>query len=123
MVTTSGKSSSSPSQPGPAVAGPGASPPPAQQAPGQQTTSTPPPPVSAGRPPNHPGLIPLLANTITSVDAFAVDAGSLLYIYRGGVYVPEADRHIKHEVKRLLVVWDKTARWSTHLAEEVAAYI
>jgi putative DNA primase/helicase len=64
-----------------------------------------------------------LADAITSADAFACDAGGLLYLYRTGVYLPDADRHIKQEVKRLLVAWDKTFRWSSRLAEEVAVYI
>jgi phage/plasmid-associated DNA primase len=65
----------------------------------------------------------LLADTLTSLYFFAADAGGLLYIYRDGVYVSDADQQIRREVKRLLADWGWSARWSTHLVKEVAAYI
>jgi len=78
---------------------------------------------SSSRPPNDPGLVRLLAEALASVDTFAVDAGGLLYIYRDGVYLPEAERHIKQAVKFLLIAWDQSKRWSKHLVEEVLAYL
>ena len=57
------------------------------------------------RPPNDPGLVRLLAEALASVDSFAVDAGGLLYIYRDGVYIPEAERYVKQAIKHLLIAW------------------
>ncbi len=33
------------------------------------------------------------------------------------------DIRLKHAVKQLLIVWDRTSKWSSRLAEEVAAYV
>jgi putative DNA primase/helicase len=92
-------------------------------------TNGPPPSTQAGtaapasRPPNDPGLVRLLAEAIASAETFACDAGGLLYRYRDGVYVPDAEQHIKHEVKHLLLAWDRTSRWNTRLVEQVVAYL
>jgi P4 family phage/plasmid primase-like protien len=75
------------------------------------------------RPANDPGLIRILAEAITRQESFIRDAGNLLYIYRNGVYIPEASHHIRKEVKRLLIAWDKTARWNKKLNDQVEAYI
>ena len=85
---------------------------------------------SPSRPPNDPGLVRLIAEALSAgqgagqgTDYFAVDAGGLLYIYRDGVYVPEAERHIKQAIKQLLIAWDQSKRWSKHLVDQVIAYL
>jgi len=75
------------------------------------------------RPANYPGLIRLLADTIARQASFTRDSGNLLYIYRNGVYIPDASQYIKQEIKRLLVDWDQSARWNKNLVDQVEAYI
>jgi len=89
---------------------------------GAPATGSPPSP-AASRPPNDPGLVHLLATSLTHTNDFARDTGNLLYRYRDGVYLPDAERYIAHTVKQLLLAWDKSAHWSIQLVEQVAAYI
>jgi P4 family phage/plasmid primase-like protien len=78
---------------------------------------------SPGRPPNDPGLVRFLAETIESQASFACDAGGLLYIYQDGVYVPEAERYVKQTVIYYLKAWNDTKHWSSHLSAETTAFL
>ena len=69
------------------------------------------------------GLIRRLAEAILVDDHFATDAGGALYHFSGGVYKPKGELRVKRRVKRILAKWDLSAKWSTHRASEVVAYI
>ena len=69
------------------------------------------------------GLIRRLAEAILADDYFAIDAGSALYHFNAGVYKPKGELRVKRRVKRILAKWDLSAKWSTHRASEVVAYI
>jgi putative DNA primase/helicase len=77
----------------------------------------------SGRLLNSLGLVHQLAEIISSTDAFAVDAGGMLYIYRNGVYIPEAEKYVKQAVKGLLIAYGESRRWSRHLSDEIVAYL
>jgi putative DNA primase/helicase len=64
-----------------------------------------------------------IADMITSTDHFAQDVGGLLYVYRGGVYRPCGEAHIRQQVKHLLCEQGREDEWESKLAGEVSEYI
>jgi putative DNA primase/helicase len=72
---------------------------------------------------DDPGLTKRLADAITATDHFAQDVGGQLCRYHAGVYRPKGAAYVKQRVKGLLHDWRLTARWSSHLADEVVEYL
>lgn len=68
------------------------------------------------------GLIQRLAGAITATDAFARDAGGLLYHFADGVYKPTGRRFIEKRVKQLCEQ-QAPKSWSPELATRVEAWI
>lgn len=87
------------------------------------TADEPEPPAAPATTPQELGLVKLLADAITAHAHFAVDAGGRLYRYAAGAYRPDGQRQVQRQVKALLERWGLTAKWSTHRAGEVVAYI
>jgi putative DNA primase/helicase len=69
------------------------------------------------------GITKVLADSICAEHFFAVDAGGNLHVFAHGVYVPHGNRTVKRCVKELSVQLKQTKKWSTHIANEVVAYI
>jgi putative DNA primase/helicase len=69
------------------------------------------------------GLTRELAEAITAATHFARGVDGRLFVYEGGAYHPDGDRHVQRAVKHLLATWDRSKSWSSHRAEEVAKYI
>ena len=69
------------------------------------------------------GLTAALADAVTKRHHFAKDVGGLLYVYEGGRYIPDGERIIGTEIKRILREFDASVKWSTHRVREVTAYI
>jgi putative DNA primase/helicase len=70
-----------------------------------------------------PGRLKRLADAICATNYFAQDAGGRLYHYKGGVYRPQGEKHVKVRVKSFLMGWGDTKAWSTKLAGEVVEFI
>lgn len=69
------------------------------------------------------GLTAALADAVSKRHHFARDVGGVLYVYKGGRYVPEGERIIGTEIKRILAESNASVKWSTHRVREVTAYI
>jgi putative DNA primase/helicase len=87
-------------------------------APGTNTSGT-----VTGSEVQDPGRVKILTEAICLHDYFAQDAGGKLYVYRGGVFCPRAEQHIRGRVKALLTDWQQTKAWSTRLVSEVVEFI
>jgi putative DNA primase/helicase len=68
------------------------------------------------------GLIQRMAGAITATDAFARDAGGLLYHFVDGVYKPNGRRFIEKRVKQLCEQ-QAPKSWTPELATRVEAWI
>lgn len=69
------------------------------------------------------GLTAEIADEITAEESFARDVGDKLYYFSEGVYKPGGERRIRTLVKHLLNDWGMADKWTSHRANEVAAYI
>lgn len=65
----------------------------------------------------------MLADAITAEEHFAKDPSGALFIYAGGVYMPNGDRDIRRAVKRLFKEWGVPDKWGTKGSREVVEYI
>lgn len=83
--------------------------------------------VEVGEPPFDPedprGLTAALADAVAKRHRFARDIGGRLYAYEGGRYVPDGERIIGTEIKRILAESDASVKWTTHRVREVTEYI
>jgi putative DNA primase/helicase len=68
------------------------------------------------------GLIQRMAGSITTIDAFARDAGGLLYHFEDGVYRPTGRRFIEKRVKQLCEE-QAPKSWTPELATRVEGWI
>jgi P4 family phage/plasmid primase-like protien len=69
------------------------------------------------------GLTKEIADAILLDDYFAQDQGGAIYVYRGGIYRPKGEQHIKQRVKILLEAWGASSSWNVKRVHEVVAYI
>lgn len=69
------------------------------------------------------GLVKRLADQIMLTECFAQDPGGKLYRFSSGVYKPDGSTHVKRFVKKLLEIWNLTAKWSSARSEEVVEFI
>jgi putative DNA primase/helicase len=72
---------------------------------------------------NDKTLIRDMAALLCEVHHFARDHAGRLFLYKDGFYAPGAEFFIRQQVKRLLLLFDKTERWSSCLARELIEYI
>ena len=68
------------------------------------------------------GLIQRMAGAILTTDAFARDAGGLLYHFENGVYRPTGRRFIEKRVKQLCEQ-QAPKSWTPELARRVEQWI
>lgn len=70
-------------------------------------------------------IIPLVADAILARgERFAVDASGALWHYRAGVYQPHGDTVVRRLAKELLLgELAMPEKWSTHLADEIVAFL
>jgi putative DNA primase/helicase len=64
-----------------------------------------------------------LADILSRQGHFAQDTGGGLYLFEHGAYRSGAEKPIRLQVKTLLKVVSLDKKWSSHIAEEVIAYI
>jgi putative DNA primase/helicase len=69
------------------------------------------------------GIVAELSDRIRATDHFAQDAGRRLQRFRGGVYVPDAEEHIRRRVLGLLRELRSEKRFSRNLCAEVSEHI
>src|SRR5437763_535205 len=72
---------------------------------------------------NDKTLIRDMAVLLCEVHHFARDRAGQLFMYKEGVYAPGAGFFLRQQVKRLLLLFDKSERWSSCLARELIEYI
>jgi putative DNA primase/helicase len=72
---------------------------------------------------NDRGLVHELAAYISLYDSFARDRGGRLFWYQEGVYVPDGEFALRRLVKRVLLQFGKSDKWSRGLANEVIEYV
>src|SRR4051794_32424547 len=72
---------------------------------------------------NDKTLIRDMAALLCEVYHFARDRAGRLFVYKDGVYVHGAEFFLRQQVKRLLLLFDKSERWSSGLARELIEYI
>jgi putative DNA primase/helicase len=72
---------------------------------------------------NDKTLIHDMAALLCEVHDFARDRAGRLFLYQGGVYTPGAEFFLRQQVKRLLLLFEKSERWSSGLARELIEYI
>jgi putative DNA primase/helicase len=69
------------------------------------------------------GIVAELSDHIRATDHFAQDAGWRLQRFRGGVYVPDAEEHIRRRVLALLKEFGLEKRFSRNLCAEVTEHV
>ena len=69
------------------------------------------------------GIVAELSDHIRATDHFAQDGGRRLQRFWGGVYVPDAEEHIRRRVLALLKEFGLEKRFSRNLCAEVAEHV
>jgi putative DNA primase/helicase len=69
------------------------------------------------------GLVKRLADAILATADIAKDAGEKPYIFKDGTYLDTGEAFIKQQVKRLLLEWGLSKKWSSNRANEVVKFI